>query len=175
MKWKKTSTETLATAYAIEVQRLTFAVEDRGQITEATRDSVHHNGTVACLLTDHEGRLALELIYRPIFDSQQYEIPAGGIEVGETPESAIVRELREEVGAEVKDLELLTVVQNAPGHTDHLTYIFRASLLSIGIPTAQSIEEEDLQIHWVTKAEIAEYSEKIHDAKTMIGVSLWVS
>jgi ADP-ribose pyrophosphatase len=152
MKWKKTSTETLATAFAIELQRLTFAV-----------------------LTDHEGRLALELIYRPIFDSQQYEIPAGGIEVGEMPESAIVRELREEVGAEVKDLELLTVVQNAPGHTDHLTYIFRARLLSIGIPKAQSIEEEDLQIHWVSKAEIAEYSDKIHDAKTMIGVSLWVS
>jgi ADP-ribose pyrophosphatase len=175
MKWKKTSTETLATAYAIELQRLTFEVDNERHITEVTRDSVHHNGTVACVLTDQTGRIALELIYRPIFDSHQYEIPAGGIDAGETPQAAIVRELREEVGAEVSDLELLTVVQNAPGHTDHVTYIFRAVVLSLKEPEAQSLEEEDLQIHWVTKAEIAEHHNKIHDAKTKIGVSLWVS
>ncbi len=175
MKWRKISTEVLAEGYAIELQRLKFEVEHDGQITETTRDAVHHNGSVACVLTDQAGRIALELIYRPIFDSHQYEIPAGGIEKGETPEDAILRELREEVGAEVQGLELVTVVQNAPGHTDHLTYIFRATLLSLGAPEAQSLEEEDLQLSWIKKAEIAEYLDKIHDAKTKIGVSFWAA
>ncbi len=175
MKWKKLSTEVLSEGYAVELQRIKFEVEHDGRITETTRDAVHHNGTVACVLTDQADQIALELIYRPIFDSHQYEIPAGGIEKGETPENAILRELREEVGAEVQGLELVTVVQNAPGHTDHLTYIFRARVLSLGAPVAQSLEEEDLQIRWVTKAEIAKYLDKIHDAKTKIGVSIWVS
>ena len=36
----------------------------------------------------------------------------GGVEVGETSEQAIVREIREEIGAEVRDLKLLGVLEN---------------------------------------------------------------
>ncbi|MBC7854909.1 MAG: NUDIX domain-containing protein [Pirellulaceae bacterium] len=45
--------------------------------------------------------------------NQRYARPlGGGIELGETSEQTIVRELREELGAEVRDLKLLGVLEN---------------------------------------------------------------
>ncbi|MGN1394698.1 MAG: RNA pyrophosphohydrolase [Succinivibrionaceae bacterium] len=38
-----------------------------------------------------------------------WQFPQGGINIGETPESAMYRELEEELGLDVKDVELLSV------------------------------------------------------------------
>ena len=46
-------------------------------------------------------------------NNQRYARPlGGGVEVGETSEQTIVREIREELGAEVQDLKLLGVLEN---------------------------------------------------------------
>ena len=46
-------------------------------------------------------------------NNQRYARPlGGGIELGETSEQTIVREIREELGAEVRDLKLLGVLEN---------------------------------------------------------------
>lgn len=46
-------------------------------------------------------------------NSQRYARPlGGGVELGETSEQTIVREIREEIGAEVRDLKLLGVLEN---------------------------------------------------------------
>ncbi|MFN0019692.1 MAG: NUDIX hydrolase [Pirellulaceae bacterium] len=45
--------------------------------------------------------------------NRRYARPlGGGVEVGETSEQTIIREIREEVGAEVRDLKLLGVLEN---------------------------------------------------------------
>jgi ADP-ribose pyrophosphatase YjhB (NUDIX family) len=45
--------------------------------------------------------------------NRRYARPlGGGVELGETSEQAIVREIREEIGAEVRDLKLLGVLEN---------------------------------------------------------------
>jgi len=46
-------------------------------------------------------------------NNRRYARPlGGGVELGETSEQAIVREIREELGAEVQDLKLLGVLEN---------------------------------------------------------------
>ena len=46
-------------------------------------------------------------------NNQRYARPlGGGVELGETSEQTIVREIREEIGAEVRDLQLLGVLEN---------------------------------------------------------------
>lgn len=45
--------------------------------------------------------------------NRRYARPlGGGVELGETSEQTIVREIREEIGAEVRDLKLLGVLEN---------------------------------------------------------------
>ncbi|MGI8978378.1 MAG: NUDIX hydrolase [Pirellulaceae bacterium] len=46
-------------------------------------------------------------------NNQRYARPlGGGVELGETSEQTIVREIREELGAEVRELKLLGVLEN---------------------------------------------------------------
>lgn len=45
-------------------------------------------------------------------DRGKWEIPGGGIELGETQEEALKREVMEEVGIEVEPVELLSVYDN---------------------------------------------------------------
>lgn len=45
--------------------------------------------------------------------NRRYARPlGGGVELGETSEQTIIREIREEIGAEVRDLKLLGVLEN---------------------------------------------------------------
>jgi 8-oxo-dGTP pyrophosphatase MutT (NUDIX family) len=57
-----------------------------------------------------------EILVTEGFDTschRRYARPlGGGVELGETSEQTIVREIREEIGAEVRDLKLLGVLEN---------------------------------------------------------------
>jgi 8-oxo-dGTP diphosphatase len=58
---------------------------------------------VACALIDPDGRVLIA--QRPPNRSMAglWEFPGGKIEAGERPEAALIRELREELGVEVKE------------------------------------------------------------------------
>ena len=58
---------------------------------------------VACALIDADNRILLA--QRPPGKSQAglWELPGGKMEKGELPEAALIRELREEIGIEVKE------------------------------------------------------------------------
>lgn len=61
--------------------------------------------SVAAVISDSEGRLLLQ----EKSSGEGWSLPAGGIEPGETPPQAIVREVLEETGLEVIRSEVLAV------------------------------------------------------------------
>ncbi|MEJ2125261.1 MAG: (deoxy)nucleoside triphosphate pyrophosphohydrolase [Alphaproteobacteria bacterium] len=70
---------------------------------------------VACALTDDDGRvlLARRPAHKPM--PGLWEFPGGKMELGETPEVAIIREMQEELGISIRDkcLAPLTFVSYA--------------------------------------------------------------
>ncbi|RWY89832.1 NUDIX domain-containing protein [Rhizobium leguminosarum] len=61
--------------------------------------------SVAAVISDSEGRLLLQ----QKASGEGWSLPAGAIELGETPEQAIAREVLEETGLQVVTTEVLAV------------------------------------------------------------------
>lgn len=59
---------------------------------------------VAAIIFDEEGRI---LLFKHTYRRYQWGIPAGGLEYGEQPENAILREFFEETGVKIKVQKLL--------------------------------------------------------------------
>jgi ADP-ribose pyrophosphatase len=143
------------------------------------RDVVRSPGAVGIvpIIFDAEGSAAVVLlsIYRPALDAETIEIPAGMRDVpGEDPETTARRELREEVGMEADDVELLTVFHNSAGMTDATTHVYLASGLRAVGSDLQGPEEDAMTVFEIPLAEAVTQvmSGTITDAKTVIGVLL---
>src|SRR6266496_5814072 len=71
---------------------------------KATHSQVYPEPTVGALIVNREGKILLAKSHK-WFD--KYTLPGGHIEVGETMEEAVKREVREEVGLDVEVVEFL--------------------------------------------------------------------
>ncbi|WP_394188165.1 NUDIX domain-containing protein [Paenisporosarcina quisquiliarum] len=70
-----------------------------------------------------DGKIAL--IKRVRNNHEYYVIPGGGIEEGETPEDAAIREVKEELGIDIEIEKLLTTLT----FNNKLQYYFRANYI----------------------------------------------
>jgi 8-oxo-dGTP diphosphatase len=109
---------------------------------------------VAVALTDAQGRV---LIAQRPFDKEHaglWEFPGGKIEPNESPEAALVRELREELGVTVAPdcLEPLTFSSAGRGTRHLLLLLYRCSAWQ-GEPSALDVAA----IRWVLPAALADY------------------
>jgi ADP-ribose pyrophosphatase len=91
--------------------------------------------------------------HRPAINQTTWELPAGLIDEGETPQGAAMRELAEEVQL-TGDLELITQVYSSPGFTNEKIYVFEAKNLSPAYATPDA--DENLQLSWRDVEEIWE-------------------
>src|SRR5687768_8406596 len=78
--------------------------------------------------------------YRYAADRYLYEIPAGRLDPGESPEDCAKRELREETGYSARLLPSLTTIYTTPGFTDELIHIFVAEDLTHGVASREPDE-----------------------------------
>ena len=78
----------------------------------------------SCCLAFVGGELAMVRQYRYAVNSWQLELPAGGIELGETPRAAAVRELREETGLVPHEVTSLGMCYPSAGSTDEECHLF---------------------------------------------------
>ena len=100
------------------------------------------------------------------------EIPAGGIDQGESPEEAAVRELQEEIGKSPGQLIQLGGFWLTPGWSDEYMYAYLATDLTDSKLPAD--DDENIQVIKVPLGEILREinSGMINDAKTIATVLL---
>jgi ADP-ribose pyrophosphatase len=113
----------------------------------------HPGGALAVPLTN-DGQLAIVRQYRFAAQGRLLEFPAGTIEVGETPESTIEREIQEEVGYAAKEWRKLGEFFLAPGYSDEIIYAFLAKdLMKLAKPLGLD-EDEDIEVVLMTPDEV---------------------
>lgn len=104
---------------------------------------------VAALIRDGGGQI---LLSRRRADQPMpllWEFPGGKIEPGESPEAALVREVREELGCGVRVDRIFDVVFHAYADFDLLMLVY-ACTITDGVPTPVQVAE----IAWVAPARV---------------------
>ena len=135
-------------------------------------DTLRHPGAVAIIAVDDSGRVLLERQYRPSVGEWLYEIPAGTLEPGESPEETARRELVEETGYEPGWLRLLARFYTSPGISTEEMYIYAAG--DLRKTEARPEEDELIETLWVPMDEALEMIKRgeIRDGKTVAGLLL---
>lgn len=87
-------------------------------------DFIHHNGAAAMVAEDADGKIVMIRQWRPGAEREILELPAGGINPGEEPMAAAVRELREETGALCDEAKPLLMIQPSPAYNDEKVHMF---------------------------------------------------
>lgn len=136
------------------------------------REMVWHPGAVAMLAITKEGKVVLERQYRHPVGEWIWEIPAGTIEEGESPEECAIREMEEETGYEVESIERLGGCYLAPGYSSEFIHIFLVRLGRKG-KTKREVGEL-MKVSEFSLEEIEEMVKKgeIKDAKTLVALFL---
>lgn len=131
---------------------------------------VEHRGAVAIVPVTDDGCVLMVRQFRQPVGAELLELPAGTIEVGETPEACARRELAEEVGQAAARWERLLTYYPSPGVMTEQIHVFLARDLR---PVHAEREEEDLRIEALplekVRARIA--AGEIQDSKAIIGLS----
>jgi 8-oxo-dGTP diphosphatase len=108
----------------------------------------------AVALIDVDGRVLLA--QRPLGKSLAglWEFPGGKVELGETPEAALIRELNEELGIETKESCLAPLTFASHSYDDfHLLMPLFACRRWQGIPTPR----EGQNLAWVRAKDLRDY------------------
>lgn len=110
--------------------------------------------------------------YRHAAGETLWEIPAGTLEAGESPEACAARELVEEAGLQAGDLEPLGRAFTSPGFTDEVIHLYLAT--STRAVQARPEPEEQLERVRVPlrRAVAMAAAGEIRDAKTICALLL---
>jgi len=156
--------------FNVDLDTVRFPDGSTGQL-----EMLRHPGASAVLpfLDDPRSpdpRVLLIRQFRHAADGYIWEIPAGRLDPGETPEACAHRELEEETGLRAATLERLTTIHTTPGFTDERIHLFLARGLSSGEARREADEFMELQtLSWSSVMALVKAGE-ITDGKTLIAL-----
>jgi len=133
---------------------------------------VEHSGAVVVIAQPAPDEIVLVRQHRHAIGADTWEVCAGGIDPGETPEQAAIRELREETGLRAHTVRRLWSAYSAPGFCNELLHFFHAGSYDVGEPEPQG--EEEIEIATFPLERVREMIERdeLRDTKTQVAV-LW--
>lgn len=138
----------------------------------AKREVVRHRGSVAALPVLDDGRVLLVRQYRYAVDERVWELPAGRLDPGETPETGVLRELEEEVGLRAATLESICTFYTTPGFCDERMFLFRASSLSAVPPRPEEDERIETGTFTLEEARAMIARGEVREGKTLVALLL---
>lgn len=180
MKFKILSDKPITTGYLkvrnVQLQHDTYSGEKQ---LEIERDYVAKGEAVAVLVYEKDTDSILftkqfRFTTTNFGDGWLLEIPAGMLDEGETPEEGARRELAEELGYEVENLQHIFAFYLTPGYSSERIHLFYAEVTSADkkqVGGGKESEQEDILL---VKKKVAalnpEDNELFGDAKTIVGL-----
>ncbi len=137
-------------------------------------EAVRHRGSVVIVATPSPNQLILVRQFRPVINRWIWELPAGSLDPGEAPETAVVRECEEEIGLTPQRVTRMGSWFPTPGFCDEIMHFYLCD--DLAPPSGPVARDEDEQIEPATvsleavRAMIADG--RVVDMKTMVGLSL---
>jgi ADP-ribose pyrophosphatase len=141
---------------------------------KVTVEVVRHSKSVVLVPVPEPGKVILVRQYRYAVNTHLWELPAGSVDEGETPEQAARRECHEEIGLVPATIVRLAAMYPTPGYCDEEMVFFRLSGLEASDEQAQVDEDEDLEAKTFELRDAREMVRRgeIVDMKTLVGLSL---
>jgi ADP-ribose pyrophosphatase len=156
--------------FNVDIDTVRFPNGSTGEL-----EMVRHSGASAVvpLLGDPAGadpQLLLLRQYRYAADGYVYEVPAGRLDEGESPEECARRELAEETGCTAASVERLTTIYTTPGFTDERIHLFMATGLSHGEHKREPDEFMEVETLAMSRALEMIARGEIVDSKTVVAL-----
>src|SRR5215470_10108785 len=157
--------------FSVEVERRRFPNGTDHEVT-----IVRHSPSVVIIPMRDDGQVILIRQYRASVDRELWEVPAGRVDAGETPEDAVRRECEEEIGLVPRNVQRIRGLYPAPGYCDEELIFFRVSDLVPPAPDSPHKPDEDeyihVQPHPVDAARAMVANGQIVDLKTAYALTL---
>lgn len=103
---------------------------------------VNRKNGVGIVVVTTDNKILLNYEYRYVIDQYSWEVPGGGIDEGETPEQAAIRELYEETGITVEKLEEIGVFYPLNSFNTESVTLFYTQIPSTTVTTKKSESSE---------------------------------
>ncbi len=118
-------------------------------------------------VSDADPRIVLLRQFRHAADGYIWEVPAGRLDSGESPETCAARELEEETGMRARRLEHLTTMFTTPSFTDERIHLYLAEGLEQGAEHREV--DEFMELHTPRWSEVLRLigTGEIVDGKTL--------
>jgi ADP-ribose pyrophosphatase len=141
---------------------------------EVTVDVVRHPKSVVLIPVPEPGQVVLIRQYRYAVNAFLWELPAGSVDEGESPEQAARRECQEEIGLVPDTIVRLAAMYPTPGYCDEEMVFFRLSNLEEPTEVAALDEDEDIEAKTFELREARDMVRRgeITDMKTVAGLAM---
>ncbi|MEL6867117.1 MAG: NUDIX hydrolase [Bacteroidota bacterium] len=170
--------------FKIEEANLQFERFDGKMSDTVRRLNFERGDSVAALVLDRHRK---EFIFTSQFRYPTYkkgpgwilEIVAGMVEKGESPENTIRREILEEIGYEVEQIEYISTFYLSPGGSSERILLYYAEVsdeqFQEGEGGGLEDEHEDIQVKRIPIEEVQQLlqSDQLQDAKSLIALQWW--
>jgi len=157
--------------FAVDVETIRLR---NGRDTEVA--IVRHRPSVVLIPMEDDGRIVMIRQYRHSLGREIWELPAGGLDAGESAEQAAARECEEEIGRVPTRIVRLGAFYPTPGYCDEEMIFFRVSGLRAPAPDSphQPDDDEDIAYRPLSLAEARDMVARgeIVDLKTAYALTL---